>query len=68
MNVLNTWWSLIPPLIAILLALFTKEVYSSLFLSSIDSSTSGVLKFLSTESLTADGVLFTSGSSFFCIK
>ena len=31
MNVLNTWWSLIPPLIAILLALFTKEVYSSLF-------------------------------------
>lgn len=31
MNVLNTWWSLVPPLIAILLALFTKEVYSSLF-------------------------------------
>ena len=26
-----------------------------------DSSASGVLKFLSTESLTADGVLFTGG-------
>ena len=32
MDVLNTWWSLVPPLIAILLALFTKEVYSSLFI------------------------------------
>ena len=27
-----TWWSLVPPVIAILLALITKEVYSSLFI------------------------------------
>ncbi|MDO4467451.1 MAG: Na+/H+ antiporter NhaC family protein [Bacillota bacterium] len=27
----GTWWSLVPPLIAIALALITKEVYSSLF-------------------------------------
>ncbi len=27
-----TWWALIPPVIAILLALITKEVYSSLFI------------------------------------
>ena len=32
MNVLNTWWSLVPPLIAIILALISKEVYSSLFI------------------------------------
>ena len=32
MNVLNTAWSLLPALIAILLALITKEVYSSLFI------------------------------------
>ena len=35
MNVLNTWWSLVPPLIAIILALITKEVYSSLFIGII---------------------------------
>jgi len=29
---IGTWWSLIPPLLAIVLALITKEVYSSLFL------------------------------------
>lgn len=27
----GTWWSLVPPVVAILLALITKEVYSSLF-------------------------------------
>ena len=27
-----TWWSILPPLVAIILALITKEVYSSLFL------------------------------------
>lgn len=27
----GTWWSLVPPIIAIALALVTKEVYSSLF-------------------------------------
>ena len=35
MNVLNTWWSLVPPLIAIILALISKEVYSSLFVGII---------------------------------
>lgn len=29
---IGTWWSLVPPLLAIVLALITKEVYSSLFL------------------------------------
>ncbi len=29
---IGTWWSLLPPLLAIVLALITKEVYSSLFL------------------------------------
>ena len=28
---INTFWSLVPPLVAIVLALITKEVYSSLF-------------------------------------
>ncbi len=28
----GTWWSLVPPLLAILLAFITKEVYSSLFI------------------------------------
>ncbi len=28
---IGTWWSLMPPIIAILLALLTKEVYLSLF-------------------------------------
>ena len=27
----GTWWSLVPPIVAILLALITKEVYISLF-------------------------------------
>ncbi len=30
-----TWWSLLPPIIAIVLALITKEVYSSLFIGII---------------------------------
>ncbi|MDD2979626.1 MAG: Na+/H+ antiporter NhaC family protein [Hespellia sp.] len=29
---IGTWWSLVPPLLAIILALITKEVYSSLFI------------------------------------
>ena len=29
---LNSFWALVPPIIAILLALITKEVYSSLFI------------------------------------
>ena len=31
-TVLNSFWSLVPPIIAIVLALITKEVYSSLFI------------------------------------
>ena len=31
MNFIGTYWSLMPPLVAIVLALITKEVYSSLF-------------------------------------
>lgn len=30
-NLYATFWALIPPLVAIILALITKEVYSSLF-------------------------------------
>ena len=29
---IGTWWSLVPPLLEIILALVTKEVYSSLFI------------------------------------
>ena len=29
---IGTWWALVPPLLAILLAFVTKEVYSSLFI------------------------------------
>lgn len=29
---IGTWWALIPPLLAIILAFITKEVYSSLFI------------------------------------
>ena len=29
---IGTWWSLVPPLLAIVLALVTKEVYSSLLI------------------------------------
>ena len=29
---IGTWWSLVPPLLAIILALVTKEVSSSLFI------------------------------------
>ena len=32
-----TFWSLVPPLVAIILALITKEVYSSLFTIPIKS-------------------------------
>ena len=41
----NTAWALIPPLVAIILALITKEVYSSLFVGIV---TGGVLFSLST--------------------
>ena len=31
---IGTWWSLLPPIVAIVLALLTKEVYISLFAGS----------------------------------
>ena len=34
----NTFWSLVPPIIAIILALLTKEVYSSLFFGVVAGS------------------------------
>ena len=35
MNMIGTFWSLVPPIVAIALALITKEVYSSLFIGII---------------------------------
>ena len=35
---INTFWSLVPPIIAIVLALLTKEVYSSLFIGIVGGS------------------------------
>ena len=32
MTMYATFWALVPPIVAILLALITKEVYSSLFI------------------------------------
>jgi Na+/H+ antiporter NhaC len=32
---IGTWWSLVPPLLAIILAFITKEVYSSLFIGGV---------------------------------
>ena len=32
MEFIGTFWALVPPIIAIILALITKEVYSSLFI------------------------------------
>ena len=37
-TVLGTWWALIPPIIAIGLALITKEVYSSLFIGIVSGA------------------------------
>ena len=37
-SVQQSFWSLIPPLIAIILALVTKEVYSSLFIGIVTGS------------------------------
>ena len=38
-----TIWALLPPVVAIALALITKEVYSSLFLGIVSPSGRGVL-------------------------
>ena len=36
--IVGTWWALLPPIIAIGLALITKEVYSSLFIGILSGS------------------------------
>ena len=46
--VFGTWWAIFPPILAILLALITKEVYSSLFIGIVSG---GVLYALKTEGL-----------------
>ena len=56
-NVHATFWSLIPPVIAILLALITKEVYSSLFIGII----SGALLYSNFNPLTAFNAMFSEG-------
>ena len=42
--VYGTWWSIFPPLLAILLALITKEVYSSLFIGIVSGGVLYALK------------------------
>jgi tetracycline resistance efflux pump len=56
-NVYATFWSLIPPVIAIVLALITKEVYSSLFVGIV----SGALLYANFNPLTAFNTMFTQG-------
>lgn len=56
-NVYATFWALVPPLVAIALALITKEVYSSLFIGIV----SGVLLYANFNPLTAYNTMFTQG-------
>jgi tetracycline resistance efflux pump len=56
-NVYASIWSLAPPLIAIALALITKEVYSSLFIGIV----SGALLYANFNPLTAYNTIFTEG-------
>ena len=56
-NVYATFWSILPPIIAIVLALITKEVYSSLFIGIV----SGVLLYANFNPLTAFNAMFTEG-------
>lgn len=54
----NSLWSLLPPVVAIGLALITKEVYSSLFLGIV---TGGLLCMISSTPVTVDGESIGSG-------
>lgn len=56
-NVYATFWSLVPPIIAIVLALITKEVYSSLFIGIV----SGALLYANFNPLTAYDAMFNEG-------
>src|SRR5690606_26171342 len=54
-NVYATFWSLVPPLVAIVLALLTKEVYSSFFVGIVF----GALLYANFDLLTAYTTMFT---------
>ncbi|MFA5524189.1 MAG: Na+/H+ antiporter NhaC family protein [Tissierellales bacterium] len=56
-SVYATFWSLVPPIIAIALALITKEVYSSLFIGIV----SGALLYANFNPLKAFDAMFTEG-------
>ncbi|HBR35114.1 MAG TPA: sodium:proton antiporter, partial [Firmicutes bacterium] len=56
-NVHGTFLSLLPPILAIALALITKEVYSSLFIGVV----SGALLYANFKPLTAYNIMFTEG-------
>lgn len=56
-NVYATFWSILPPIIAIVLALVTKEVYSSLFIGIV----SGALLYANFNPLKAFDAIFTEG-------
>jgi len=56
-NVFATFWSLVPPLVAIALALITKEVYSSLFIGII----CGALLHANYKPITAYDTIFNEG-------
>ncbi|NLK98466.1 MAG: Na+/H+ antiporter NhaC family protein [Epulopiscium sp.] len=56
-NLYATFWSLFPPVVAIVLALITKEVYSSLFIGIV----CGALMHANFNPLTAFNTMFTDG-------
>lgn len=56
-NVYATFWSLVPPIVAIALALITKEVYSSLFIGIV----CGALLYANFRPLNAYNAIFTEG-------
>ena len=58
-ELVGTWWSLVPPVIAIGLALITKEVYSSLFIGILSGAILGSgFSFTGTmDTLTNDGLI-----------
>jgi Na+/H+ antiporter NhaC len=56
-NVYGTFWALFPPIIAIALALITKEVYSSLFIGVV----SGALLYANFKPLSSYHIMFTEG-------
>ena len=73
-EVVGTWWALVPPIIAIGLALITKEVYSSLFIGILsgallasDFSFTGTIDAI-TEGALIDAVSGTAGIFIFLVE